>query len=118
MRELPNILLITEHDLGTHLGCHGWDPAIPTANLDRLAAEGIRFGNNFSTAPYCSPSRGSIATGKYPHVSGLMGLVNLGRDMPAANTSLPAEMKRAGYEIKRTPNVDVPDTVVINPCGR
>ena len=98
MNELPNILLITTHDLGTHLGCYGWDPALPTPNLDRLASEGVRFENHFCTAPYCSPSRGSIITGKYPHVNGLMGLVNLGWDIPDANTFLPAAMKRAGYE--------------------
>lgn len=98
MNELPNILLITTHDLGTHLGCYGWDPALPTPHLDRLAAEGVRFENHFCTAPYCSPSRGSIITGKYPHVNGLMGLVNLGWDIPDANVFLPELMNRAGYE--------------------
>ena len=98
MTERPNILLITTHDLGTHLGCYGWDPALPSPNLDRLAAEGIRFENHFCTAPYCSPSRGGIITGKYPHVNGLMGLVNLGWDIPDTNAFLPAELKRAGYE--------------------
>lgn len=97
-RALPNILLITVHDLGTHLGCYGWDPALPSPNLDALAGEGVRFESNFATAPYCSPSRGSMVTGKYPHVNGLMGLVNLGWDIPEGNRFLPAELRRAGYE--------------------
>jgi arylsulfatase A-like enzyme len=75
----PNVLLIVVHDLGTRLGCYGYDN-VPSANLDRLAAEGVRFTRNFCTAPYCSPSRGSIVSGQYPHVNGLMGLVNLGWD--------------------------------------
>jgi len=94
----PNILLITAHDLGTHLGCYGWDPALSTPHLDGLAAEGIRFDNHFCTAPYCSPSRGAIMTGKYPHVNGMMGLVNLGWDMPERNTVLPDALKECGYE--------------------
>lgn len=98
MNELPNILLITTHDLGTHLGCYGWDAALPTPHLNRLAAEGVRFENHFCTAPFCSPSRGSIITGKYPHVNGLMGLVNLGWDIPDANVFLPELLNRAGYE--------------------
>ena len=98
VNERPNILLITTHDLGTHLGCYGWDPELPSPNLDRLAAEGVRFENHFCTAPYCSPSRGGIITGKYPHVNGLMGLVNLGWDIPDTNAFLPAELKRAGYD--------------------
>ena len=98
MDKRPNILLITTHDLETHLGCYGWDPALPSPNLDRLAAEGVRFENHFCTAPYCSPSRGGIITGRYPHVNGLMGLVNLGWDIPDSNAFLPAELKRAGYD--------------------
>jgi arylsulfatase A-like enzyme len=98
MKERPNVLLITTHDLGTHLGCYGWDPGLPTPHLDQLASEGVRFENHFCTAPYCSPSRGSIITGQYPHVNGLMGLVNLGWDIPPENTFLPAVLGRAGYE--------------------
>ena len=98
MNTLPNVLLVTTHDLGTHLRCYGWDPALPTPNLDRLASEGVRFENHFCTAPYCSPSRGAITTGKYPHVNGLMGLVNIGWDIPQANVFLPALMAQAGYE--------------------
>lgn len=94
----PNIVLIMPHDLGTHLGCYGTDPVIPSPRLDAFAGEGVRFENHFCTSPYCSPSRGSVMTGKYPHVNGLMGLVNLGWDMPAHNEVLPAMLKAAGYE--------------------
>ncbi|MFP4026486.1 MAG: sulfatase [Candidatus Brocadiia bacterium] len=96
--ELPNILLITTHDLGTYLGCYGWDPVLRTPNLDRVAREGVRFENQFCTAPYCSPSRGGIMTGKYPHKNGLMGLVNLGWDMPLGNELLPGLLGEGGYE--------------------
>jgi N-sulfoglucosamine sulfohydrolase len=97
MNAQPNILLITAHDLGTHLGCYGWDPAIRTPRLDELAEQGVRFENHFCTAPYCSPSRGAMLTGRYPHVNGLMGLVNLGWDIPDDNPYLPTVLSRAGY---------------------
>ncbi|MFO7897717.1 MAG: sulfatase [Planctomycetota bacterium] len=93
----PNIILMTVHDLGTRLGSYGYDSA-PSPNLDALAAEGVRFERNFATATYCSPSRGSIITGKYPHVNGLMGLVNLGWDWDPSNTTLATALGNAGYE--------------------
>ena len=73
----PNILMIVVHDLGTRLGCYGYD-SIVSPHLVAFAADGVRFDKNFSTAPSCSPSRGAIITGKYPHVNGLMHNVNLG----------------------------------------
>ncbi|MFH1904437.1 MAG: sulfatase [bacterium] len=94
----PNIILITPHDLGTYLGCYGWDPQLSTPSLDKLADEGVRFTNNFSTAPFCSPSRGSIFTGKYPHTNGLMGLVNLGWHLPSSNRILGQLLQSTGYE--------------------
>ena len=98
MADRPNILLITTHDLGTHLACYGFDPGIPSPNLDRLAADGVRFENHFCTASFCSPCRGSINTGRYPNCNGLMGLVNLGWDIPDAdNRFLAAELGAAGY---------------------
>ena len=92
----PNILVIIAHDLGTHLGCYG--APVQTPALDGLAAEGARFTNHFSTAPICSPSRGAIVTGKYPHCNGLMGLVNLGWDLPHSNVTLAQLLDSAGYE--------------------
>jgi arylsulfatase A-like enzyme len=94
----PNIVLITPHDLGTHIGCYGWDPALKTPTLDALAAQGTRFTNHFCTATFCSPSRGGIMTGKYPHVNGLMGLVNLGWDLPDGCDTLPDLLHADGYE--------------------
>jgi len=93
----PNILLIVVHDLGTRLGCYGYD-TVPSPHLDAMAREGVLFERHFATAPYCSPSRGSIITGKYPHVNGLMGLVNLGWDWNPSNTTLAKALGASGYE--------------------
>lgn len=57
----PNILLIHCHDLGRYLGCYDVD--IETPNVDRLAEEGARFANHFTTVPQRSPSRSSLFTG-------------------------------------------------------
>jgi N-sulfoglucosamine sulfohydrolase len=93
----PNIILIIVHDLGTRLGCYG-EATVQSPNLDAFAEEGIRFTHHFSASPYCSPSRGSIVTGKYPHVHGLMGLVSLGWNLPEDNTVLAKLLKNGGYE--------------------
>lgn len=70
---VPNILLITSEDNGPELGCYG-DPYAQTPNLDRLAAEGVRFDRAFVTTASCSESRASILTGLYPHQNGQIGL--------------------------------------------
>ena len=75
----PNILLITCHDLGDYLGCYG--TPVGTPNIDSLSRNGVQLCNHFSTAPICSPARGSILTGCYPHTNGLMGLVHRGWEL-------------------------------------
>jgi len=93
----PNVLVIIVHDLGTHLACYG-DSSVRSPSLDKLAAEGVRMGSHFGTAAYCSPARGSLFTGMYPHSNGLLGLVNLGWDMPGSSTTIARSLGEAGYE--------------------
>src|SRR5262245_51149550 len=73
--ERPNILLIVSDDQGwPDLGCVGLKP-IQTPNLDRLAKEGVRLTNYYVTWPACTPSRGSILTGRHPLRNGLYDMV-------------------------------------------
>ena len=69
----PNVLLIYVDDMGYNdLGCYGaQDPGIKTPNIDRLAADGVRFSNYLSACSVCSPSRGALLTGRYPQRNGL-----------------------------------------------
>ena len=71
----PNILMITCHDIGQHMGCYGV-PNVQTPNLDQLASKGVRFQNFYSTSAVCSPARGCLHTGRYPQTNGLMGLTH------------------------------------------
>ena len=71
----PNVLLIVSDDQGyPDLGCMGIKP-IRTPNLDRLAAEGVRATSFYVTWPACTPSRGSLLTGRYPQRNGLYDMV-------------------------------------------
>ncbi len=62
----PNILFILADDLGwADLGCYG-STTIRTPNLDQLAAQGIRFTHGYAGSPWCSSTRISLYTGRYP----------------------------------------------------
>jgi arylsulfatase A-like enzyme len=62
----PDILVIVADDLGyADLGVHGGRD-LPTPNLDALAARGVRCTDGYVAAPYCSPSRAGLLTGRYP----------------------------------------------------
>jgi arylsulfatase A-like enzyme len=73
--EKPNILLIVSDDQGyPDLGCIGTKP-IKTPHLDRLAQSGVRATSFYVTWPACTPSRGSLLTGRYPQRNGLYDMV-------------------------------------------
>ncbi|MFN7926851.1 MAG: sulfatase [Blastocatellia bacterium] len=60
----PNILWLIAEDFGQHLGCYG-TKEVWTPNLDKLAAEGVRYTRFFTTAPVCSHSRSAFMTGMF-----------------------------------------------------
>ena len=98
----PNLLVIVADDHGWNdLGCYG-HPVVRTPNLDRLARDGVRFTHCFTTAPLCSPGRGAVLTGLYPHVSGVTRLVQgaeAGKlSMRRELWTFAAGLKQLGYE--------------------
>jgi arylsulfatase A-like enzyme len=68
----PNILIIQpDQHRGDYLGCAG-HPTVQTPNLDKLAAEGIRFSKAASASPVCCPFRATMQTGLYIHEHGVV----------------------------------------------
>src|ERR1051326_8997599 len=69
----PNIVIILADDLGYgDLGCYG-HPTIRTPNLDRMAAEGMRFTDFYVAACVCTPSRAALLIGRLPIRTGMAG---------------------------------------------
>ena len=67
----PNIIFLLLDDMGyADVGAYGNSYHL-TPNIDRLAAEGIRFTDAYAAAPNCSPTRGSIMTGRWPARTGV-----------------------------------------------
>jgi uncharacterized sulfatase len=93
--ERPNILWITCEDTSPHLGCYG-DAEATTPNLDRLAAEGVRFTRAHHVHAVCAPARTGVITGMYPTSIGCNHMRSKGR-LPADVKPFPYYLKRAGY---------------------
>ncbi|MDP6114217.1 MAG: sulfatase [Planctomycetota bacterium] len=74
----PNILFITADDMNWDaVGAYGCETADTTPNIDRLAAQGMRFHYAHVTIAVCQPSRSTLMTGRYPHHSGGEGFHHL-----------------------------------------
>ena len=94
MNKKPNIIFILTDDQGAWaMHCAG-NGDVHTPNLDRIAAQGIRFNNFFCASPVCSPARASILTGTIPSCHGVQDWLSGG--------NLPADLKQiqghSGYE--------------------
>jgi len=93
-RKRPNFIILIADDLAWNdVGCFG-HPTIRTPNLDRMAAEGMRFTSAFLTTASCSPTRCSVITGRYPHST---GAGELHQPLPPGQVAFPGLLKSAGY---------------------
>ena len=95
-KDQPNILLIVSEDHGQDLGAYG-SKVVTTPYIDSLAENGVMFLNAYTTYSVCSPSRGSILTGLYPHQNGQIGLATHDFEMYQAFENIPSFLKRKGY---------------------
>jgi arylsulfatase A-like enzyme len=113
-QDKPNIILILADDLGYgDISCYGSDE-IKTPNLDKIAAEGVRFTNFYSNGSVCSPTRTALMTGRYQQrVGGLesqIGSNNIGRyddaialsdrdelGLPVEFNVIPSVLNKHGY---------------------
>jgi arylsulfatase A-like enzyme len=99
----PNILIILADDLGYgDVGCYG-GKIVPTPNIDRLAAGGVRCTDGYVAAPVCAPSRVGLLSGSYPQRIGVHWNEDVfpqalpGLRLPKEHLTLPEVLHSAGY---------------------
>jgi arylsulfatase A len=99
----PNLVIILADDLGYgDLGCYG-HPSIRTPNLDRMAAEGMRFTDFYASAVVCTPSRAGLLTGRYAVRAGLASdkrrvfFPNSANGLPATEITIADLLRKQGY---------------------
>ena len=92
----PNIILYLSDDQDKlDFGCYG-NPNVKTSNVDKLASEGIKFNNFYTSQAICAPSRSQIFTGMYPVKNGCMANHIGVKPNVESITSL---LKSSGYEV-------------------
>ena len=94
-QEKPNIILIMADDLGYgDVGFNG-NKVIKTPSMDRLAESGMKFTNFYAGGPVCSPTRGTVLTGRHYFRYGVFS-ANIGH-LPKEEVVLPEVLKGEGY---------------------
>ncbi|MGD9646848.1 MAG: sulfatase [Pirellulales bacterium] len=100
----PNIVVILADDMGyADAGFQGCRD-IPTPNIDKLAASGVRCTNGYVTGPYCSPTRAGLLTGRYQQRFGHefnpggQGRAGVTPGLPVSEVTIADRLAAAGYE--------------------
>ncbi|MCR9270030.1 MAG: sulfatase-like hydrolase/transferase [Hyphomonadaceae bacterium] len=114
----PNIVLVLFEDMSPRVGAFG-DPIAHTPNFDRIAKEGVRYTNVFTTSGVCAPSRAALISGRYQHTIGAQHMRTMA---PAGGTgggpqgyhavppphvkAFPELLRRAGYYTSNNSKTD------------
>ena len=92
--KLPNIILCMADDQGWGDMAYNGHPVIQTPNFDAMAAEAFRFDRFYAAAPVCSPTRGSVMTGRNPN---RFACFSWGRTLRPQEITIAEALKEAGY---------------------
>lgn len=112
--ERPNIIFILCDDMGYgDLACYG-QPYISTPNLDRMAAEGMRFTQAYSGSPVSAPSRAALMTGQHTGHTYVRGNNEYWRDRPNIQYGVCQDPDRVGQEPLATDHVVLPEIMKAN----
>lgn len=90
----PNLLILYPDQWRSDVLGSAGDPVIQTPHLDRLARQGLRLTHAFVANPVCTPSRGSLMTGRYPHKT---GVTHNESPLPVSETGFAEPLRAAGY---------------------
>ncbi len=90
----PNIIIVLADDQGWGDMAYNGHPVIKTPNFDNMAASGLRFDRFYAAAPVCSPTRGSIMTGRHPN---RFGCFSWGYTLRPQEYTIAEALKKAGY---------------------
>ncbi|MEE3042312.1 MAG: sulfatase-like hydrolase/transferase [Candidatus Latescibacterota bacterium] len=94
MSARPHILyILSDEHRGQAMG-HAGDPNVQTPWMDRLASEGVSFDRAYANCPICTPSRGTIFTGRHAHAGAVQGFFDVFK--PTA-PSIATELRKQGY---------------------
>lgn len=102
--ERPNILWVVCEDLSPYLGSYGCVDA-HTPNLDKLAAEGIRFTHAYANAPVCGTARVTLLTGMYASTTGTQHM-RTRQPLPEVIPAYPKLLMEAGYHTTNNSKTD------------
>jgi len=93
-KPLPNIILCMADDQGWGDVGYNGHPALKTPTLDEMAASGLRFDRFYAAAPVCSPTRGSVLTGRHPN---RFACFSWGHTLRPQEVTVAEALKTAGY---------------------
>lgn len=94
MAKLPNIIYILSDEHRGQAMSHAGDPNVRTPTMDRLAFEGVSFTRAYANCPICTPSRGTIFSGRHAHAGPVSGFFDVYK---ATAPSIATELRAAGY---------------------
>jgi arylsulfatase len=109
---MPNVLFIIADQHNAKVVGHRGHPDVKTPNLDRLAADGVRFDNCITQNPICTPSRMSFFSGQYPHNHGYYGLSGARPKVP----NLLGYFRQHGYRTGAIGKIHCPEYWIEDDC--